>query len=76
MPKSKYVVYQDGTGEWRWCFVSNNHRIMAESSEAYSSSAACRIALTIYREEASGADVEDKRKEGRPRERSRRSKEK
>ena len=67
MAKPKYIVYQDSADEWRWCFASSEHRILAESSEAYSSSAACRIALAIYREEAPDANVEDSRKKGRPR---------
>ena len=71
---SKYVVYQDSEDEWRWCFVSDSDRILVDSSEAYSSRIACQIALGQYRDIASNADVEDKKKKGRPRDRSRKKK--
>jgi uncharacterized protein YegP (UPF0339 family) len=31
----KIVVYQDLRGEWRWRFVAENGRVMADGAEGY-----------------------------------------
>ena len=67
MSKSKYIIYKDDSGQWRWHFVSSANRIMAESSDEYSSRAACKIALDFYRTDASDAEVEYKKEKRRPR---------
>jgi len=61
MSNSKYIIYKDDSGQWRWYFVSSANRIMAESTNAYSSRVACKIALDCYRTYASGAEVEYKK---------------
>jgi len=67
MSKSKYTIYKDDSGQWRWHFVSSANRIMAESTDVYSSRTACKIALDCYRTDASDAEVEYKREKRRPR---------
>jgi len=68
MSKSKYIIYKDDSGQWRWYFTSSANRIMAESTDDYSSRAACKIALDFYRTDASDAEVKYKREErSRPR---------
>ena len=34
---TKLKVYQDKSGRWRWSFIAPNGRIIADSSEGYSS---------------------------------------
>jgi uncharacterized protein YegP (UPF0339 family) len=66
--KSKYIIYKiDESGQWSWHFVSSANRIMAESTDVYSSRAACKIALDFYRTDASDAEVEYKKEKRRPR---------
>lgn len=60
MSSSRYIIYKDDSGQWRWHFVSSTDMVMAESTGAYSSRAACKIALDCYRTYASGAEVEYK----------------
>jgi uncharacterized protein YegP (UPF0339 family) len=65
MSKSKYIIYKDDSGQWRWHFVSSANRIMAESTDEYSSRIACKIALDCYRTYASNAEVKYKKEKRR-----------
>lgn len=58
MSKSRYIIHKSDSGQWRWYFVSNANRIIAESTDEYSSRIACKIALDCYRTYASSAEVE------------------
>jgi uncharacterized protein len=44
-----FQIYQDQKSEWRWRFVSDNGRIIAVSSEAYSSRVNCEASITIMK---------------------------
>lgn len=35
--QSRYEVYQDAAGEWRWKHVADNGRLIADSGEGYDS---------------------------------------
>ena len=67
MSKSRYIIHKSDSGQWRWYFVSNANRIMAESTDEYSSRIACKIALDCYRTYASNAEVEYRLRKRRPR---------
>jgi uncharacterized protein YegP (UPF0339 family) len=67
MSKSRYIIHKSDSGQWRWYFVSNANRIMAESTDEYSSKIACTIALDCYRTYASNAEVKYRLRKRRPR---------
>lgn len=33
--QSRFVVYQDAAGEWRWRHVADNGEVIADSGESY-----------------------------------------
>jgi uncharacterized protein len=53
-----YRPYIDTRGEYRWRFVAKNGRIVADSSEGYSSSYRCEYAIDTVRRDAPDADSE------------------
>ncbi len=52
-----FDVYQDSKGEYRWRFVAANGRIVAVSSEGYSSKWGATNSIDIMKGEGPGAPV-------------------
>lgn len=53
---SKFVVFKDKAGEYRFNFKAQNGEIMLQS-EGYSSKASCLRGIAIIKENALGADI-------------------
>ncbi len=54
---SRFEIYQDNIGEWRWRFRAANHKIIAVSSEGYSSKQACLDSIDLIKTTAGSAPV-------------------
>lgn len=42
-----YVMYRDKQGYWRWRFMADNNRILADSGEGYVNKADCKHAIAL-----------------------------
>lgn len=42
-----YQIYKDVNNQWRWRFVANNNRIVANSGEGYHNKADCQHAISL-----------------------------
>ena len=60
---SKFQLYKDRKGEYRWRLRARNGEIIADSNEGYSSKASCKHGIDLVREQAAGAAVEDQTEE-------------
>lgn len=47
-----YIVYKDRTGYWRWRYVADNGRIIADSGEGYVNEADCLHGIAIMKASA------------------------
>jgi uncharacterized protein YegP (UPF0339 family) len=57
---SKYLVYKDRAGLYRWRFVARNGQIIADSAESYTTKTACLNGIRIMKTEGGpAAPVED-----------------
>jgi uncharacterized protein YegP (UPF0339 family) len=45
----KFHIYKDAHGEWRWRLKSANGRIIADSSEGYSSKQSCKDGIELVK---------------------------
>ena len=55
---SKFQVYRDEKGFYRWRFRSSNEKVLADSSTGYSSRRECINAIRRLRRELEKAEVE------------------
>jgi antitoxin HigA-1 len=53
-PEKMYVVYKDEFGKYRWRYVGENGRILADSAESYISRVACENGIRLIK--SSGKD--------------------
>ncbi|WP_206107567.1 YegP family protein [Paludisphaera rhizosphaerae] len=53
----KFVVYRDGTGEYRWRLIASNGQIVA-SGEGYKNKADCLSTIASIQKNAPSAPVE------------------
>jgi uncharacterized protein len=60
---SKFQIYKDRKGEYRWRLRARNGEIIADSNEGYSRKASCKHGIDLVREQAAGAAVEDQTEE-------------
>ena len=60
---TKFQLYKDRKGEYRWRLRARNGEIIADSNEGYSSKASCKHGIDLVREQAAGAAVEDQTEE-------------
>lgn len=44
-----YIMYKDSQNQWRWRYVTSNHRIIAVSSEAYFNKSDCLASINIMK---------------------------
>ena len=56
---SKFQIYKDRKGEYRWRLRARNGEIIADSNEGYSSKASCKHGIDLVKEQAASAAVED-----------------
>jgi uncharacterized protein len=56
---SKFQIYEDRKGEYRWRLRARNGEIIADSNEGYSRKANCKHGIDLVREQAASAAVED-----------------
>ncbi|MFB6194540.1 MAG: HVO_2922 family protein [Haloplanus sp.] len=54
---SRFEVYEDAAGEWRWRLVATNGNIVADSGEGYASKSGVKRAVERIREYTPDADV-------------------
>lgn len=52
-------VYKDAKGEWRWKYLADNHKILADCGEGYVHRADCLHAISIIKSGAATANVWD-----------------
>ena len=60
---SKFQLYKDRKGEYRWRLRARNGEIIADSNEGYSSKASCKHGIDLVKEQAASAVVEDQTEE-------------
>ena len=60
---TKFQLYKDRKGEYRWRLRARNGEIIADSNEGYSSKASCKHGIDLVREQAASAVVEDQTEE-------------
>jgi uncharacterized protein YegP (UPF0339 family) len=60
---SKFQLYEDRKGEYRWHLRARNGEIIADSNEGYSSKASCKHGIDLVKEQAASAVVEDQTEE-------------
>jgi len=60
---TKFQLYKDRKGEYRWRLRARNGEIIADSNEGYSSKASCKHGIDLVREQAASAAVEDQTEE-------------
>ena len=56
---TKFQLYKDRKGEYRWRLRARNGEIIADSNEGYSSKASCKHGIDLVKEQAASAMVED-----------------
>jgi uncharacterized protein len=60
---SKFQLYKDRKGEYRWRLRARNGEIIADSNEGYSRKASCKHGIDLVKEQAASAVVEDQTEE-------------
>ena len=58
-PVSKFQIYQDRKGEYRWRLRARNGEIIADSNEGYSRKASCKHGIDLVKQQAASATLED-----------------
>jgi uncharacterized protein YegP (UPF0339 family) len=56
---SKFELYKDNAGEYRWRFVASNGKIIAVSSESYKAKADCEHGIDLVKKEGPAAQVNE-----------------
>jgi uncharacterized protein YegP (UPF0339 family) len=56
---TKFQIYQDRKGEYRWRLRARNGEIIADSNEGYSSKANCKHGIDLVKQQAASAEFED-----------------
>jgi uncharacterized protein len=60
---SKFQIFKDRKGEYRWRLRARNGEIIADSNEGYSRKASCKHGIDLVKEQAASAVVEDQTEE-------------
>jgi uncharacterized protein YegP (UPF0339 family) len=60
---TKFQLYEDRKGEYRWRLRARNGEIIADSNEGYSRKASCKHGIDLVKEQAASAVVEDQTEE-------------
>ncbi len=56
---SKFQIFQDRKGEYRWRLRARNGEIIADSNEGYSRKASCKHGIDLVKQQAASATLED-----------------
>ncbi|MEM0913513.1 MAG: DUF1508 domain-containing protein [Planctomycetota bacterium] len=56
---SRFTIYEDNAGEYRWRFQASNYRIISVSSEGYTNKSDCEASIGLMKRDAPSAPVED-----------------
>ena len=56
---TKFQLYKDRKGDYRWRLRARNGEIIADSNEGYSSKASCKHGIDLVKQQAANAEVED-----------------
>jgi uncharacterized protein YegP (UPF0339 family) len=56
---SKFNIFKDARGEFRWRFQADNNKIVASSGEGYKNKADCKHAIEIIKKDGPKAEVVD-----------------
>jgi uncharacterized protein len=62
---TKFQIYKDRKGEYRWRLRARNGEIIADGNEGYSSKATCKHGIDLVKEQAASAAVEDQTEDRR-----------
>lgn len=54
---AEFEIYKDTSFEFRWRFISNNGKILAESAEGYNNPANCEHAIILIKQQVSNARI-------------------
>ena len=64
---SKFQIYKDRKGEYRWHLRARNGEIIADSNEGYSRKDNCKHGIELVKQQAASAAVEDQVEDQRER---------
>jgi uncharacterized protein YegP (UPF0339 family) len=64
---SKFQIYKDRKGEYRWHLRARNGEIIADSNEGYSRKDSCKHGIELVKQQAASAAVEDQVEDQRER---------
>jgi uncharacterized protein YegP (UPF0339 family) len=56
---SRFEVYKDKAGEFRWRLLSSNGKIIATGGEGYKAKTDCLHGIELVQKDAAGAKVEE-----------------
>ena len=56
---TKFQLYKDRKGEYRWRLRARNGEIIADSNEGYSTKASCKHGIELVQQQAASAEVVD-----------------
>ncbi len=56
---TKFQLFKDRKGEYRWRLRARNGEIIADSNEGYSTKASCKHGIELVKQQAANAEVED-----------------
>ena len=60
---TKFQLFKDRKGEYRWRLRARNGQIIADSNEGYSTKASCKHGIELVKQQAASAEVEDQTEE-------------
>ncbi len=56
---TKFQLYKDRKGEYRWRLRASNGEIIADGNEGYSSKDSAKHGIELVKQQAASAEVED-----------------
>lgn len=56
---AKFQIYKDARSEYRWRFLANNGKIVADSAEGYVTKQGCEDGIEIVKTQAATATIDD-----------------
>jgi uncharacterized protein len=56
---SKFSIFKDKQGEFRWRFQAANNKIVASSGEGYKNKTDCKHAIEIIKKDGPKAEIAD-----------------
>lgn len=57
---AEFEIYKDKADEYRWRLRADNYKIIADSGEGYKDKSDCEHGIDLVKQQAPGADIEDK----------------